>query len=62
LIVDAPAGRGRAPSPTVTPPEPPPVTFADRKAAKLDAINQRLNTVLTGGYTVKSGAMAGKVL
>ncbi len=36
--------------------------LADLKAAKRDAINAKLDAVLTGGYTVQSGAMAGKVL
>jgi hypothetical protein len=34
----------------------------DMKAEKRAAINAKLNAVLTGGYTVQSGAMAGKVL
>jgi len=34
----------------------------DRKAAKIEAINAKLNDVLTGGFTVPSGDMAGKVL
>jgi hypothetical protein len=34
----------------------------DRKAAKRDAVNAKLASILTGGYTVQSGDMAGKVL
>lgn len=34
----------------------------DMKAEKRAAINAKLNAVLTGGYTVQSGAMAGKLL
>lgn len=34
----------------------------DMRAEKRAAINAKLNAVLTGGYTVQSGAMAGKVL
>lgn len=34
----------------------------DMKAEKRAAINAKLNAVLTGGYVVESGAMAGKVL
>ena len=37
-------------------------TLDMRKADKITAINAKLNEVLTGGYTVQSGAMAGKVL
>jgi hypothetical protein len=37
-------------------------TFEDRKSAKLAAVNAKLNEVLTGGFTVPSGDMAGKVL
>ncbi len=34
----------------------------DMKAARIDAVNARLNAALTGGYTVESGTMSGKVL
>jgi hypothetical protein len=37
-------------------------SFDDLKAAKLAAVNAKLNEVLTGGFTVPSGDMAGKVL
>ncbi|MCO5164651.1 MAG: hypothetical protein M9939_26535 [Mesorhizobium sp.] len=36
--------------------------FEMAKDAKIVAINARLNDVLTGGYTVETGTMAGKVL
>jgi hypothetical protein len=36
--------------------------LADRKAALRAAVNVKLNAVLTGGYTVQTGPMAGKVL
>lgn len=37
-------------------------TLADLKAAKIAEINAKLESVLTGGYTVQSGAMTGQVL
>jgi hypothetical protein len=37
-------------------------TLADLKAAKIAEINAKLESVLTGGYTVQSGAMTGEVL
>lgn len=46
---------------TVTIPDPIP-TLEERKAAKLAAINIRLDIILTGGFTVPFGAMTGKVL
>jgi hypothetical protein len=42
-----------------TPPAP---TLEDLRAAKIEAINGKLATILTSGYTVQSGDMAGKVL
>jgi len=38
------------------------MTLAERKAALREAVNAKLDAILTGGYTVQSGAMAGKVL
>jgi hypothetical protein len=38
------------------------MALEDQKAAKIEAINAKLATILTGGYTVQSGDMAGKVL
>jgi hypothetical protein len=37
-------------------------TLEDLRATKITAINAKLNEVLTGGFTVSSGDMAGKVL
>ncbi len=39
-----------------------PDTFEGRQAAKRAAVNARLNSLLTGGYTVEAGTMAGEVL
>ena len=38
------------------------MALSERKAALRDAVNDKLDALLTGGYTVQSGAMAGKVL
>ncbi len=38
------------------------LTFEERKEAKAAAIDARRDATLTGGYTVASGPMAGKVL
>jgi len=38
------------------------LTLDERKAALREAVNAKLDAILTGGYTVQSGAMAGKVL
>ncbi|WP_274626580.1 hypothetical protein [Arvimicrobium flavum] len=38
------------------------LTFEERKDAKASAINARRDALLTGGYTVEAGVMAGKVL
>lgn len=37
-------------------------TLSDLKAAKRDAINAKLDAILTGGYSVEAGTMAGKML
>ena len=37
-------------------------TFADLKASKHAAVAARLDTLLTGGFTVPTGTLAGKVL
>ena len=37
-------------------------TLADLKVAKRDAINAKLDAMLTGGYSVETGTMIGKML
>lgn len=40
----------------------PPPSFEDLRIAKIEAVNTKVSEVLSGGFTVPSGVMAGEVL